>query len=100
MPHAPGATRQDETSWNVTALETTQGQIDGFRSQLPFKCYLPEVASVGDLLKICPWVASRVGRRTIKMSMAQALGAISNGKASHIIYPSPTPTLPFLAHEL
>ena len=31
-----------------TALETTQGQIDGFSSQLPFKCYLPEVASVGD----------------------------------------------------
>ena len=29
------------------ALETTQGQIDGFFSQLPFKCYLPEVASVG-----------------------------------------------------
>ena len=30
-----------------TTLETTQGQIHGF-SQLPFKCYLPEVASVGD----------------------------------------------------
>ena len=42
------------------ALETTQGQIDSFFSQLPFKCYLPEVASVADSLKICPWVASRV----------------------------------------
>ena len=31
-----------------TTLEATQGQIDGFFSQLPFKCYLPEVASVGD----------------------------------------------------
>jgi hypothetical protein len=29
-------------------LETTQGQMDGFSSQLPFKYYLPEVASVGD----------------------------------------------------
>ena len=29
-------------------LETTQGQMDGFVSQFPFKCYLPEVASVGD----------------------------------------------------
>jgi hypothetical protein len=27
-------------------LETAQGQIDGFFSQLPFKCYLPAVASV------------------------------------------------------
>jgi hypothetical protein len=31
-----------------TALETTRGQIDGFLSQLPFKCYLLEVASAGD----------------------------------------------------
>ena len=30
------------------ALETTQGQIDGFFSHLTFKCYLLEVASVGD----------------------------------------------------
>ena len=28
--------------------ETTQGQIDGFFSQLPLQCYLTEVASVGD----------------------------------------------------
>ena len=41
-------------------METTQGQIDGFVSQLPVKCYLPKVASVGGRLKICPWVASRV----------------------------------------
>ena len=31
-----------------TTLETAQGQIDGLISQLRFKCYLPEVASVGD----------------------------------------------------
>ena len=49
-------------SLSLSTLETTQGQIDGFFSQLLFKCYLPEVASVGDSLKICPWVASRVGR--------------------------------------
>ena len=43
-----------------TTLETTQGQVDGSFSQLPFKFHLPEVASVGDCLEICPWVASRV----------------------------------------
>ena len=31
-----------------SSLETTQGQTDGFFSHLPFRCYLPEVASVGD----------------------------------------------------
>jgi len=31
-----------------TALEATQGQNDSFFSQLPYKCYLKEVASVGD----------------------------------------------------
>jgi len=29
-------------------LETTQGQIDGFFSQLPFNCFPPEEATVGD----------------------------------------------------
>ena len=32
----------------LNTLETTQGHIDGLFSQLPFKCYLPEVAFVGD----------------------------------------------------
>ena len=32
----------------IPALEATQGQIDGFSSQLPYKCYLEAVASVGD----------------------------------------------------
>jgi len=31
-----------------TALEATQGQNDSFISQLPYECYLFEVASVGD----------------------------------------------------
>ena len=46
---------------STATLETTQGQTDGLFRQLPFKYYLPEVASVGDWLQICPWVASRVG---------------------------------------
>ena len=44
------------------ALEATQGQNDSFFSQLPYKCYLEEVASVRDWLKIRPWVTSRVGK--------------------------------------
>jgi len=31
-----------------TSLEATQGQIDGFFSQLPYKCHQNRVASVGD----------------------------------------------------
>ena len=31
----------------LQGLEATQGQIDGLFSQLPYKCYLEEVASVG-----------------------------------------------------
>ena len=31
-----------------TALEATQGQMDDFFSQSPFRCHLEEVASVGD----------------------------------------------------
>ena len=30
------------------ALKTTQGQMDGFFSKLPYKCHLEEVAAVGD----------------------------------------------------
>ena len=31
-----------------SALEATQGQMDGFFSQLPYKYYLEEITSVGD----------------------------------------------------
>ena len=48
-----------------STLETTKGQTDGFSSQLPFKCYLPEVTSVGDGLKICPWAATLQGGRGV-----------------------------------
>jgi len=34
--------------WPAAALEATQGQMDVYLSQLPYKCYLEEVASVGD----------------------------------------------------
>jgi len=44
-----------------SALEATQGQIDGFCSQLPYKCHQNRVASVGDSLKIFPRVAPREG---------------------------------------
>ena len=42
------------------SLETTKGHMDVFFCQLPIKCYLPEVESVGDELEMYPWVASRV----------------------------------------
>ena len=38
---------------HYTSLETPQGQIDGFLGQLPFKCFLPEEAFMGNRLKIC-----------------------------------------------
>ena len=53
VPHHPQAI--------PATLETAQRKMDGFFSQLPFTCYLPEVASVGDQPKICRLVASRVG---------------------------------------
>ena len=48
------------------ALESTQGQMHGFFSQLPFKCHLPEVASLEGRLEICPWAASRVDGERIE----------------------------------
>jgi len=45
-----------------TTLEATQGQFDGFFCQLPYKCHHNRLASVGDGLKIFPWVASRADR--------------------------------------
>jgi hypothetical protein len=51
-PHASalffGQTNQFQCQSSPTTLETTQGQTDGFFSQIPFRRYLPEVASVGD----------------------------------------------------
>jgi len=36
------------SGWPSAALEATQGQMDGFFSQLPYKCHLEEVATLGD----------------------------------------------------
>ena len=55
-PLPPSPTPTHDQRGNITApilslsttLEATQGQIDGFLSQLLFACYLPELASVGD----------------------------------------------------
>ena len=58
-----GARRRSPWScWSRTpdsSLQATQGQIDGFFSQLPYRCHQDRVASLGDQLKICAWVASR-----------------------------------------
>ena len=40
-------------------LETIQWQIDGFFSQLPYKCYLGRGSICENRPKICPWVVSR-----------------------------------------
>ena len=47
-PGTTGQTRPDESQISNPTLETTQGQIDGFIFRFPFKCFRPEVASVGD----------------------------------------------------
>jgi len=57
----PGRVRRGRRRNRAHALEETQGQNDSFFSQHPHQCYLEEVVSAGDRLKICPWVASRVG---------------------------------------
>ena len=47
--------RQTWTSqafWRGAALEATQGQMDGWLSQLPHKCYLEEVTFVEHLWEI------------------------------------------------
>jgi hypothetical protein len=42
-------TTPDEAAWPLSAaLEATQGQMDGFSNQLPYKSHLEDVASVGD----------------------------------------------------
>ena len=40
--------------------QATQGQMDVFSSQLPYKCHQNRVTYVGDGLKIFSWVTSRV----------------------------------------
>ena len=47
-PPRGGSGSKDRNELDCTTVETPEGQLDGFFSQLPFKCYLPEGASVGD----------------------------------------------------
>jgi hypothetical protein len=49
-PHLPRGASRDlmETFVTTNSLEAHQGQMDGLFSQLPYKCHLEEVASVGD----------------------------------------------------
>ena len=64
-----------------STLEATQGQNDSFFSQLPYKCHQNRVASVGDWLEICPWVASRVERGCLSQTGEDEGGAeIENGQ--------------------
>ena len=50
--------RANQIGEPASTLETTQGQIDGFFSQLPHTDHLEEVASVGYWIKICPQLDS------------------------------------------
>ena len=46
--HFAGFTLNTVRAHPSTTLEATQGQIDGFFSQLPYKCHQNRVASGGD----------------------------------------------------
>jgi len=69
-----------------TTLETTQGRIDGLLGQHPFKCYLQEVATVGDCLAICRWVASRVGWSAQESGVARNVSLSSEGSSHTVGY--------------
>ena len=58
----------------ISALVATQGQMNGFFSQLPFKSYLQEVASVGDQMKICPQLDSRVDMHEFDEALEALVG--------------------------
>jgi hypothetical protein len=51
---------QISTHYMPSALEATQGQMDGFFIQPRYKCHIEEVASAADSLKICLQLDSRV----------------------------------------
>ena len=57
----------------------TQGQMDSFFSQLLYKCYLEEITSVGDWLKICPWVTSRVAGMERELSGGEIFFTLVTG---------------------
>ena len=55
--HGPCCATSSPPCW---LAEATQGQMDGFFSQLSYTCQLEEVASVGGSPKSCPQLDSRV----------------------------------------
>jgi len=59
---SPGVRVIKKKKGEARALEASQGQHDSFFRQLSYKCYLEEEVSVGNWLKICPWVASKVDK--------------------------------------
>ena len=63
-PHSPSFSSSACSSFASSALEATQGQIDGFFGQLPYKYHQNRVASVGECVKICPRLICRVGGTT------------------------------------
>ena len=63
----------------IAPLEATQGQHGSFLSQLPYKCSLEEEATVGDWLKICPWVASCVGEGSLVCHL-RAISRLANSE--------------------
>ena len=75
-----GVTWSASLQLSGSALEATQGQMNGFLSQIPYKCRLEEVASMGDYLKICPqldfkaitWSSSR-RRRAIRSRSSSSI---------------------------
>ena len=75
--HLPNLSR---TGPRVTTLEATQGQIDGFFSQLPYKCLSrtgPRVSSSSPRLGLC----YRLGGDTVSdLSANYRLGGDRTGK--------------------
>ena len=52
-----------------SALEATQGQMDGFSSQLVYQYHLEEVASVGNALEICPQLICRLAHHESALAL-------------------------------
>ena len=57
----------DRAPAQLTALEATQEQTDGLFGQLPCKCHLEELESVGYGLNICPNLDCRVVAKNLIM---------------------------------
>ena len=67
----------------VTTLEATQGQMDGFFSQLPYKCHLEEGGICGRLTSDLPSTRLVVPRKTT--AWAPASGARYRGDTKNYL---------------